>query len=37
MTDILFADAGVVEPTLTAEASPEDYDRTFDYTSLVGP
>lgn len=28
--DVLFANAGVVEPTPTAAVSPEHYDRTFD-------
>jgi NAD(P)-dependent dehydrogenase (short-subunit alcohol dehydrogenase family) len=28
--DVLFANAGVVEPTPTAAVKPEQYDRTFD-------
>ena len=28
--DIVFANAGVVEPVLTPVATPEHYDRTFD-------
>jgi enoyl-ACP reductase-like protein len=28
--DVLFANAGIVEPTPTAAVSPEHYDKTFD-------